>query len=137
MATFEASSVYRVIPDQRAVGLRAKPEISPVCKNFLTSPYTSPFWASGIERHDFAISGSILDDQGVVAADYFVTRSSQNQGLLVPSSTFRNNLPEYFTPEIAKKFATLSFEEIALFGISTCITSYLKERYPDARGFAR
>lgn len=137
MPFLEIQSVYHVVPEERAVDFHDASNLLLLDNTALLPPYNSPVWVSGIQRHDLAAFGVIIDETGVTPVDYLVGQASQNNGFLVPSTTVEENPDSYATSELAKKFATLTAEEIAQFGISRVISDYVSRRYPGIKGLTR
>ena len=140
MSIFETRSIYAANPEDHCLDFR-KGTVIPVDNNVVPDYLSTPFYVSGIRRHDLAVFATALTIDGAQDFSYLVTSSSQNQGLLVTDdflrlaiSTNSKAAVRYLTPELAKKFATLKSEEINQLGIDD-IASECKKKYPNIRGF--
>ena len=133
---FEFSEhVYNIDPADHTLNWR-QADISLVDHASADSVSLFPVWTQGIRRHDLAIFGTRMDDCGIEELGLLVVRSSQNQGLLATPEAIELDQGHLITPELAKKFATVTAEEIAQLGIQR-IARMTEKKYPTMRGFTR
>lgn len=131
---FEASSIYRVNPEDNCLDARYG-DLELVSDRKTSSELEIPFWIEGVERYDLAIFAHSIDGEGATEHDLLVISSAQGQGQ-VARAGFVEDMDSLWTPELAKKFATLSDEECTQLGVNSLVTK-MRKRYPRITGFTK
>lgn len=131
---FETSSIYRVNPEDNCLDVRYG-DLELASDRKMSSELKMPFWLEGVERYDLAIFAHSIDGEGATEHDLLVISSSQGQGQ-VARAAFVEDMDFLWTPELAKKFATLSDEESAQLGVSSLVAK-MRKRYPKMTGFTK
>lgn len=126
-------TVYRVSPEDGLLLFR-RGDLVPVDEEPVTD-FRAPVWVAGARRHDLAVFGCVIDEDGATNLEYLVTSSASSRAQLTPPELIER-FSVFQTPELAKKFATLSEEELAQLGVGSLV-KIVRERYPNIKGLVR
>gem|GEM_PF-4817899 len=91
--------------------------------------YKWPFWVSGLNIQDLAVFASVIDEDGSQEYGYLVTKTGEVSELVQPFVLEVDQ--SLITPELARRFATVSYEEIASLGIER-VVELTRRQFPNA-----
>lgn len=134
MPLFKAHNVYAVNPETQAIDWRDGSDVVPVDLGMDIVDYSFPFWVTGLNRYDIAVFANIIDVNGVSEQGYLVTTTGSQARIVAPKLIELDE--SLLTPELAKRIATVTPEEIASLGIEHLVRT-AKLRYPKTVGFTR
>ena len=136
MFTLEMERVYTVDPHDNSIDIRAADDVGPVDYGKLTSDFTSPFWAYGVEKHDLVVFGTVVAASNITTLGFLVVTSGSNQGYLATTESICLDPENLINPELAKKLASVSADELGQFGADMlAVRSLCQTVFPEARGF--
>ena len=129
MALFDAYHVYSVNPRTAAFDCRVGTDVQPTDPLMKPEDYKWPFWVSGLNTQDLAVFASVVDEDGSQGYGYLVTQTGEVSELVQP---FVLEIDQtLITPELARRFATVSYEEIASLGIER-VVELTRRQFPNA-----
>ena len=129
MALFDAYHVYSVNPRTAAFDCRVGADVQPTDPFMKPEDYKWPFWVSGLNVQDLAVFASVVDEDGSQGYSYLVTQTGEVSELVQP---FVLEIDQtLITPELARRFATVSYEEIASLGIER-VVELTRRQFPNA-----
>ena len=129
MALFDAYHVYSVNPRTAAFDCRVGADVQPTDPFMKPEDYKWPIWVSGLNVQDLAVFASVVDKDGSQGYGYLVTQTGEVSELVQP---FVLEIDQtLITPELARRFATVSYEEIASLGIER-VVELTRRQFPNA-----
>jgi hypothetical protein len=91
--------------------------------------YKWPFLVSGLNIQDLAVFASVIDEDGSQEYGYLVTKTGEVSELVQPFVLEVDQ--SLITPELARRFATVTYEEVASLGIER-VVELTRQQFPDA-----
>ena len=129
MALFDAYHVYSVNPRTAAFDCMVGTDVQPTDPLMKPTDYKWPFLVSGLNIQDLAVFASVIDEDGSQEYGYLVTKTGEVSELVQPFVLEVDQ--SLITPELARRFATVTYEEVASLGIER-VVELTRQQFPDA-----
>ena len=129
MALFDAYHVYSVNPRTAAFDCRVGTDVQPTDPLMKPTDYKWPFLVSGLNIQDLAVFASVIDEDGSQEYGYLVTKTGEVSELVQPFVLEVDQ--SLITPELARRFATVTYEEVASLGIER-VVELTRQQFPNA-----